>query len=208
MELSGTSMLRRRRRRAPYIQHSKRSVAELAASSGVSETTIRRRRGWSTVVDRPHTPKTMDNQPDGDRRVARPCPADIASSTARRHRRGGAAMRNPGLSRSAIHRRLQRPTASAHARNRQAKNRRLRDRRYWLHPHRPEGPPRPAARRKSHAFVAIDRATRYVYVEIHSRRGWRDGSGLPQALPGPLPAPGRSPHPDRQWRRVHPPLRR
>src|SRR2546428_3170946 len=42
-----------------YIQRSKRSVAELAAELGVSETTIRRWRGRSTVADRPHTPKTL-----------------------------------------------------------------------------------------------------------------------------------------------------
>lgn len=42
-----------------YIQRSKRSVAKLAAELGVSETTIRRWRGRSTVADRPHTPKTL-----------------------------------------------------------------------------------------------------------------------------------------------------
>ena len=42
-----------------YIQRSKRSVAELAAELGVSETTIRRWRGRSTVADRPHTPNVL-----------------------------------------------------------------------------------------------------------------------------------------------------
>ena len=33
-------------------------------------------------------------------------------------------------------------------------------------------------RRKSYAFVAIDRATRYVYVEIHSRRDAETAAGF------------------------------
>src|SRR5690348_7697873 len=42
-----------------YIQRSKRPVAELAVELGVSETTIYRWRGRTTVTDRPHTPKTL-----------------------------------------------------------------------------------------------------------------------------------------------------
>ena len=42
-----------------YIQRSKKSVAELTAELGVSETTIYRWRGRTTVTDRSHTPKTL-----------------------------------------------------------------------------------------------------------------------------------------------------
>ena len=42
-----------------YIQRSKKPVAELAAELGVSETTIRRWRGRTTVADRSHRPKTL-----------------------------------------------------------------------------------------------------------------------------------------------------
>ena len=42
-----------------FIQRSKKPVAALAAELGVSETTIRRWRGRSSVNDRSHTPKTL-----------------------------------------------------------------------------------------------------------------------------------------------------
>jgi len=41
------------------IQRSKASIAELASEPGVSETTIRRWRGRTTVDDRSHKPKTL-----------------------------------------------------------------------------------------------------------------------------------------------------
>ena len=61
-----------------YIQRSKKSVAELAAELGVSETTIRRWRGRTTVSDRSHTAEDADDQPLGHRRgaglrAANPC---------------------------------------------------------------------------------------------------------------------------------------
>ena len=42
-----------------YIQRSKKSVAALAAELGVSETTVRRWRGRTTVGDHSHRPKTL-----------------------------------------------------------------------------------------------------------------------------------------------------
>lgn len=42
-----------------YIQRSKKSTIELAAELGVSETTIRRWRGRTTVEDRSHRPKNL-----------------------------------------------------------------------------------------------------------------------------------------------------
>ena len=42
-----------------YIQRSKKSVPELMAELGVSETTVRRWRGRTTVEDRSHRPKKL-----------------------------------------------------------------------------------------------------------------------------------------------------
>ena len=42
-----------------YIQRSKKPVAVLASELGVSETTIRRWRGRTTVSDRSHRPKRL-----------------------------------------------------------------------------------------------------------------------------------------------------
>jgi transposase len=152
-----------------YIQHSKRPVAELASELGVSETTIYRWRGRTTVTDRSHTPKTLttslsplDEALVGELRTKLQLPLDDITEVMRR-------CVNGKLSRSAIHRCLKR-----HGLNRRPK---------------PE-PPAVGAfeqatvgfvhvdlkhlpalqRRKSYAFVAIDRATRYVYLEIHPRR--------------------------------------
>ena len=152
-----------------YIQRSKRPVAELAAELGVSETTIRRWRGRSTVADRSHTPKTLQTSLTAieerlvcELRISLQLPLDDIVEVVRR-------CINAGLSRSAIHRCLQRHGISARPK-----------------PDKPETGIFESAgigfihidlkhlpalqRHKSYAFVAIDRATRYVYVEVHSRR--------------------------------------
>ncbi len=148
-----------------YIQRSRRPVAELAAELGVSETTIRRWRDRTTVGDRSHTPKRltvslspMEEALVCELRMRLQLPLDDITEVMHR-------CLNPKLSRSAIHRCLKR-----HVLNRRPK---------------PAKPPvgvfeqasvgfihidikhLPALeRRKSYAFVAIDRATRYVYVEF------------------------------------------
>jgi transposase-like protein len=152
-----------------YIQSSKASTAELATELGVSETTVRRWRGRTTVDDRSHTPKTLavslspiEETLVCELRVRLQLPLDDIVEVMRR-------CLNPKLSRSAIHRCLVR-----HGLNRRPK------------PDKPtvgvfEQAPvgfihidlkhLPALqRRKSYAFVAIDRATRYVYMEIHPKR--------------------------------------
>lgn len=152
-----------------YIQRSKRPVAELAAELGVSETTIRRWRDRTTVADRSHTPKRLaislsplEEALVCELRTKVCLPLDDITEVMRR-------CVNAKLSRSAIHRCLVR-----HGLNQRPK---------------PDKPPvgvfeqasvgfihadlkhLPALeRRKSYAFVAIDRATRYVYVEIHPNR--------------------------------------
>ena len=152
-----------------YIQRSKKPVAELSAELGVSETTIRRWRDRTTVADGSHVPKTLaislsplEEALVCELRVQLQLPLDDITEVMQR-------CVNPNLSRSAIHRCLVR-----HGLNQRPK---------------PGKPPigvfeqatvgfihidlkhLPALeRRKSYVFVAIDRATRYVYLEIHPNR--------------------------------------
>jgi IS30 family transposase len=160
-----------------YIQRSKKPVAVLASELGVSETTIRRWRGRTTVSDRSHRPKrlttslsTVEETLVCELRTSLQLPLDDIVEVMRR-------CVNDKLSRSAIHRCLQRHAISQ--RNK---------------PDRPSvGVFEQAAvgfihldlkhlpaleRRKSYAFVAIDRATRYVYVEIHLKRDARTSAGF------------------------------
>src|SRR5262245_37646086 len=160
-----------------YIQRSKAPVAALAAELGVSETTIYRWRSRTTVTDRSHTPKTLatslspvEEELVCELRTRLQLPLDDITEVMRR-------CLNPKLSRSAIHRCLVR-----HKLNRRPK---------------PDKPPvgrfEQAAtgfihidlkhlpgleRRKSYAFVAIDRATRYVYLEIHPKRDAETAAGF------------------------------
>jgi transposase InsO family protein len=160
-----------------YIQRSKRPAAELADELGVSETTIRRWRGRDGVEDHSHTPKTLmtsltalDEALVCELRTQLGLPLDDITEVMHR-------CLNPGLSRAALYRCLKR-----HGLNRRPK---------------PGKPPvgifetatvgfihmdlkhLPALeRRKSYAFVAIDRATRYVYLEIHPRRDGETAAGF------------------------------
>jgi transposase-like protein len=152
-----------------YIQRSKKSVADLAEELGVAETTIRRWRGRTTVEDRSHTPKhlstsltTTEEALVIELRTSLQLPLDDIVEVMRRCIR-------PELSRSAIHRCLQR-----HGISRRAKPDKPTVGIFeqatvgFIHidlKHLPA-----LERRKSYAYVAIDRATRYVYVEVHAKR--------------------------------------
>ena len=171
-----------------YIQRSSKPVAELASELGVSETTIRRWRGRTTVSDRSHVPRrlatrlsALDEALVCELRSKLQLPLDDITEVMRR-------CVNAKLSRSAIHRCLKR-----HGLNR-----------------RPQ-PDRPAVgvfeettvgfihidlkhlpalqRRKSYAFVAIDRATRYVYLEIHPRRDAEAAAGFLERFLAHFPHP-------------------
>lgn len=152
-----------------YIQQSKGSVAELARELGVSETTIRRWRERRTVTDRSHEPNTLTTSLSlVEQRLICELRSELALSlddiTEVMQRCVRAA-----ISRSAVHRCLRR-----HGLNRRP---------------RAAAPPvgvfeqtgigfvhidlkhLPALRRrKSYVFVAIDRATRFVHVEIADSR--------------------------------------
>src|SRR3954452_12604447 len=160
-----------------YIQRSRKAVAELAGELGISETTVRRWRGRTTAGDRSHRPhrlttnlSAMEETLVCELRTALQLPLDDIVEVMRR-------CINGSLSRSAIHRCLQRHGISQRKK-----------------------PARPSVgifeqasvgfihfdlkhlpaleRRKSYAFVAIDRATRYVYVEIHPRRDAQTSAGF------------------------------
>jgi transposase InsO family protein len=160
-----------------YIQRSKKPVLELVAELGVSETTVRRWRGRTTVEDRSHRPKKLATNLTAEEetlvcelRTSLQLPLDDIVEVMRRCIR-------PTLSRSAIHRCLQR-----HGISRRAKPDKLKSGTFeqatvgFIHidlKHLPA-----LERRKTYAFVAIDRATRYVYVEIHPRRDAHTSAGF------------------------------
>ena len=152
-----------------YIQHSKASAAALARELGVSETTIRRWRERRTVSDRSHVPKTLatslslvEERLICELRSELTLSLDDITEVMRRCVRAA-------ISRSAVHRCL---------------------RRYGLN-RRPRTAATPVGvfetagigfihvdlkhlpalrRRKSYVFVAIDRATRFVHVDIADSR--------------------------------------
>lgn len=149
-----------------HIQSSKASVAELAAELGIGETTVRRWRKRTTTEDRSHTPHRLQTSFDAteeeiavELRTRLGLSIDDILEVMRRCLR-------PSISRSGLHRCLQRHGVSAKVKA-----------------------PRPAVRHfeadepigfihidvkyltaldrhRSFAYVAIDRATRFVYVEV------------------------------------------
>ena len=152
-----------------YIQASKTPVAMLAAELGVSEKTIRRWRGRSTVTDRPHTAKRLaisltdvEERLVLELRTALALPLDDIVEVMHR-------CANPKLSRSAIHRCLKRHAVSAREKptRRQIGSFEAAGVGFihvdLKHLTRLEGRP-------SFVFVAIDRATRFVHVEIIQNR--------------------------------------
>lgn len=171
-----------------YIQRSSKPVVELAAELGVSETTIRRWRDRKTVTDRSHRPKTlvtslsaMEEALICELRMRLQLPLDDVTEVMRR-------CVNAKLSRSAVHRclirhglnRRPRPAKPAIGVFEQATI-------GFIHidlKHLPA-----LERRKSYAFVAIDRATRYVFLEIHPQRDARTAAGFLQRFLAHFPHP-------------------
>ena len=152
-----------------YIQASTASVAELAAEIGVNETTIRRWRGRQTTKDHSSRPKRIDSSLSAleeelvcELRNRLDLPLDDIVEVMRR-------CVNPKLSRSAIHRCLQRHGISSRPKSAKPASGRFEEAPIgFIHIDLKHLPP--LQKRRSYAFVAIDRATRYVYLEIHPRR--------------------------------------
>jgi transposase InsO family protein len=172
-----------------YIQASNASVAELAQELGVAERTIRRWKGRTSVEDRSHQPHSIQSSlSEIEERLVCELRSSLALSlddiVEVMHR-----CVNETLSRSAIHRALQRHGLSA----------------------RPEAP-KPQVGvfetdaplgfihldvkhlsklegRRAYVFVAIDRATRYVYVETHDDRSGETGRAFLEAFLADFPHP-------------------
>ena len=155
-----------------YIQRSRLPVALLAAELGVSEKTIRRWHKRDSVTDRSHAPKKLaislsatEERLVVELRTALALPLDDIVEVMRR-------CVNPKLSRSAIHRCLKRHGVSARAKAATTKPGTFDVAQPCGFIHLDIKYLPPLNRQRTYAFVAIDRATRYVYLEIHrDRRG-------------------------------------
>ena len=171
-----------------YIQASSLSVAMLADELGVSETTIRRWKGRTAVHDNSHTPKrlsisltTMEEELVCELRQRLQLSLDDITEVMRR-------CVNERLSRSAIHRCLAR-----HGIAKRPPKAKMPIGTFQTAPigfiHIDLKYLPPLERKKSYAFVAIDRVTRFVYVEIHSRRDAETAAAFLEAFLAHFPHP-------------------
>jgi transposase len=171
-----------------YIQASSSSVSDLSAELGVSETTVRRWKPRTSTADRSHAPKTPATKLSAteqtlvcELRTHLQLPLDDIVEVMKR-------CCNPKLSRSAVYRCLKR-----HGLNRQPKPEKPAIGSFeqatvgFIHidvKHLPA-----LERQKSYAFVAIDRATRYVFLEIHRQRDAETAQGFLQRFLVHFPHP-------------------
>src|SRR5262245_28140700 len=188
-----------------YIQRSKRSVAELAAELGVSETTIRRWRGRTSITDRSHTPKTLaislsplEEALVCELRTRLQLPLDDITEAAALRQRQALPQRHPPFSGP--------PWPQPAAQARQAYNRHVRASTRRLHPCRSQ-----ASARFGKAQEPCLRRHRPGYpIRLPgdpSQTRCRYRRRLPQALPRSLPA-SRPHDPHRQRQRAHRSIRR
>ena len=171
-----------------YIQASAASVAELAAELGVHETTIRRWRGRTDTADHSTQPHRLHTSLASEEealvielRRTLELPLDDIVEVMRR-------CVNAQLSRSAIHRCLKRHGISS---------------RKTMPRHKPQAfETSPCGfihldikylstlgGKRAYAFVAIDRATRYVYAEILYERSGAAASAFLQRFLAHFPHP-------------------
>ena len=153
-----------------YIQASSASVTELAEELGVHETTIRRWRSRDTVADRSHRPHTLATSlSEIEERLVCELRTSLGLSlddiVEVMHR-----CVNPKLSRSAIHRTLKRHGISKSTLPKAAKPGRFETDRPLGFIHLDIKYLTRLDRKPAYVFVAIDRATRYVYAEILTNR--------------------------------------
>ena len=152
-----------------YIQKSQASAADLATELGVSEKTVRRWRARTTTQDRSHRPKRLavsltqtEEKLVVELRQSLDLSLDDIVEVMRR-------CCNPSLSRSAIHRALLRNGVSRRQKPDKAPAGRFEDAVVGFihidlkHLTRLEG-------QRSFVFVAIDRATRFVHIEVTEKR--------------------------------------
>ena len=153
-----------------YIQASSASVAELAEELGLHETTIRRWRSRDAVNDRSHRPHRLATSlSEIEERLVCELRTSLGLSlddlVEVMHR-----CVNPKLSRSAIHRTLRRHDISKSPPPQAAKPGRFETDRPLGFIHLDIKYLTRLARKPAYVFVAIDRATRYVYAEILTDR--------------------------------------
>jgi len=149
-----------------YIQSSSAPVAALAKELGVNESTIRRWRSRDTVTDRSHCPKTLTTSlSDIEERLVCELRTELALSlddiVEVMHR-----CANPALSRSAIHRALKRNGISKKPAAAKDKPNRFETDHPLGFVHLDVKHLSRLRRKPAYAFVAIDRASRYVYLEV------------------------------------------
>jgi transposase InsO family protein len=161
-----------------YIQQSPASAASLARELGISERTVARWRSREDVRDRSHVPHrlstTMNDWEEAlcvELRRRLNLPLDDIVEAMRR-------CLNPALSRSAIHRCLQRHAISARRSPETAPARAFETDHPagFIHIDLKYLPP--LRRQRSYAYVAIDRATRFVYLEILPDRRGQTAAGF------------------------------
>ena len=149
-----------------HIQASEASVAELSEDLGVHEKTIRRWRGRDEVHDRSHRPKTRSTSlSEIEERLVCELRTSLALSLDDIVEVMGRCA-NPKLSRSAIHRTLQRHGISARPPKEKARFKPFTTDAPLGFVHLDIKQLTRLDRRPAYAFVAIDRATRFVYLEI------------------------------------------
>ncbi len=172
-----------------YIQQSTASITTLARELGISARTVARWRGRTDVHDRSHVPHRLTTAMSDweealcvELRRTLALPLDDIVEAMRR-------CLNPNLSRSAIHRCLKRPGISARQRPDKAPV-------VAFETDRPAGfihidvkylPP--LARQRSYAYVAIDRATRFVYLEVLPDRRGQTAAGFLSRFLASFPLP-------------------
>ncbi|MBL8893824.1 MAG: transposase [Rhizobiales bacterium] len=149
-----------------YIQASQAPVAVLAAELGVSETTIRRWQGRSDTADHSHRPLHLQTRFDAieeeiavELRTRLGLSLDDSLEVMQRCLR-------PDISRSALHRCLKRHGVSGKTATAQSRPVRFATAQPAGFIHMDVKYLTPLGGRRSYAYVAIDRATRFVYLEV------------------------------------------
>lgn len=164
-----------------YIQSSTKSVSELALELGVNESTIRRWRGRSNVLDKSHKPHNLNQSTTLEEEeliteLRQMVGLSIDDITEVMHR-----CVNPNLSRSAIYRCLRRKGATQrpHKSGEVAPLSNTFSDTEFGYVHIDLKHLSKLERKVSYVFVAIERTTRFVYVEIVNNR---DGKTIAACL--------------------------
>ncbi|AZU03816.1 transposase ISRme5 [Glycocaulis alkaliphilus] len=153
-----------------YIQTCGKPVAVLSAELGVSETTIRRWRARSEVADRPHVPHTLKTSMSGVEEalaVELRCHVGLSLDDALEVMRRCV---KPDLSRAALHRCWRRHGISARPVQARARTGVFETGQPAGFIHVDVKHLTRLNRQPAYAFIAIDRATRFVHLDIFNTR--------------------------------------